>query len=186
MFRDDLFHRLNVVPIDIPPLRERKQDIPALVQHFVLSSGSLKVFEPDAILALQDFPWPGNIRELESLVRRLAVLHTQDVINYRAIQSELVKIAPPLEFYNDPSPTENLFQIMRKVVTEHFDAHYMHRPLESLEELHDYAVYAVEKPLIEWVLRRTGGNQIKAAEVLGINRNTLRTKIRQMGIEVKK
>ena len=186
LFRDDLFHRLNVVPIDIPPLRERKQDIPALVQHFVLSSGSLKVFEPDAILALQDFPWPGNIRELESLVRRLAVLHTQDVINYRAIQSELVKIAPPLEFYNDPSPTENLFQIMRKVVTEHFDAHYMHRPLESLEELHDYAVYAVEKPLIEWVLRRTGGNQIKAAEVLGINRNTLRTKIRQMGIEVKK
>ena len=186
LFRDDLFHRLNVVPLDIPPLRERKEDIPALVQHFLLSSGVLKVFEPAAISAMQEFPWPGNIRMLESFVHRLAVLTAQDVIDERIVRNELIKIEPPPSYYGPPSTAENLFQLMDRTVTEHLDMYYAHQPTEHLKELHEYAVNAVEKPLITWVLAKTGGNQIKAAEVLGINRNTLRTKIRQMNIEVRK
>ncbi len=182
-FRDDLFHRLNVVPLDVPALRERKEDIPALVQHFLVSAGSSKVFQPQAMNALQEFPWPGNIRELESFVRRLAVLSAQDVIDERTVRSELISIGPPLSYYAQGS---NLAAVMEKTVTEHLEAYYAHEPVETLKGMHDYAVNAVEKPLIEWVLAKTGGNQIKAADVLGINRNTLRTKIRQLGIEVRK
>ncbi len=182
-FRHDLYHRLNVVPIHIPPLRERREDIPALVQHFVLSSGSLKVFEPKAVAALQDFPWPGNIRELESFVRRLAALHAYDVIELADVQRELARLTPPSRGF---TADESLPLAMRGLVTEHFDAHYAHIPAESLSGLHDLVVAAAEKPLIEWVLRHTEGNQIRAAAALGINRNTLRVKIRQLGIEVRK
>ncbi len=185
-FRHDLYHRLNVVPIHIPPLRERKEDIPALVQHFVLSSGSLKVFEPKAVAALQAFPWPGNIRELESLVRRLTALHTYDVIEYADVQKELAQLATPASLADDTAAGEGLPQGMSNLVTEYFDGNYGHLPAEGLSDLHAFVVSAAEKPLIEWVLRRTEGNQIKAAAALGINRNTLRVKIRQLGIEVKK
>ncbi|MBU6475902.1 MAG: nitrogen regulation protein NR(I) [Alphaproteobacteria bacterium] len=180
-FRHDLYHRLNVVPIRIPPLRERREDIPALVQHFVLSSGALKVFATEAVAALRDFPWPGNIRELESLVRRLAALHAYDVIELADVQKELSRLAPPA-----PDSAAELPRAMNDLVTAHFDAHYGHVAAEGLSGLHDLVVSAVEKPLIEWVLSRTEGNQIKAAAALGINRNTLRVKIRQLGIEVRK
>ncbi len=183
-FRHDLYHRLNVVPIRIPPLRERKEDIPALVQHFVLSSGSLKVFEPKAVAALQNFPWPGNIRELESLVRRLTALHTYDVIEHADVQKELARLAAPAAAGEDMA--EGLPQGMNNLITEYFDANFGHVPAEGLSNLHALVVSAAEKPLIEWVLRQTEGNQIKAAAALGINRNTLRVKIRQLGVEVKK
>lgn len=180
-FREDLFYRLSVVPIDVPPLRERKEDIPALVQHFLLSSGIVKVFSPQAMSVLQEFSWPGNIRMLESFVHRLAVLTAQDIIDERTVRSELASIALSP---NSALPVQNdLFALMRETVTSYCDAHFSH---EIPKDLHSYVTAAVEQPMIEWVLRNTGGNQIKAAEILGINRNTLRAKIRQLGIEVKK
>jgi len=180
-FREDLFYRLSVVPINVPPLRERKEDIPALVQHFLLSSGLVKVFSPQAMAALQEFSWPGNIRMLESFVHRLAVLTSQDIIDDRTARSELASIA--LSPNAGLPVQENLFALMRETVTSYFDAHFSH---EMPADLHSHVTAAVEQPMIEWVLRNTGGNQIKAAEILGINRNTLRAKIRQLGIEVKK
>jgi len=180
-FREDLFYRLSVVPIAVPPLRERKEDIPALVQHFLLSSGVVKVFSPQAMGALQEFSWPGNIRMLESFVHRLAVLTAQDVIDDRTVRSELASIAPPPG--SGLPMQENLQTLMQETITRYFDAHFAH---DMPEELHGHVTAAVEQPMIEWVLRNTNGNQIKAAEILGINRNTLRAKIRQLGIEVKK
>jgi two-component system nitrogen regulation response regulator GlnG len=180
-FRNDLFYRLSVVPIDVPPLRERKEDIPALVQHFLLSSGVVKVFSPQAMNAMQAFPWPGNIRMLESFVHRLAVLTAQDVIDERTVRSELRSLEPPLD--RSQPQQEDLPALMRETIMGYFDTYFAHEPPE---QLHSYVTSAVEAPMIEWVLRHTGGNQIRAAEILGINRNTLRTKIRELGIEVKK
>jgi len=180
-FREDLFYRLSVVPINVPPLRERKEDIPALVQHFLLSSGVVKVFSPQAMSALQDFAWPGNIRMLESFIHRLAVLTAQDNIDERTVRSELATIA--LASDSSLPISGDLFALMRQTVTSYFDAHFSR---DIPQDLHGYVTAAVEQPMIEWVLRNTGGNQIKAAEILGINRNTLRAKIRQLGIEVKK
>jgi two-component system nitrogen regulation response regulator GlnG len=178
-FREDLYYRLNVVSIDIPPLRRRKEDIPALVQHFVLSSGTLKVFTPEALRALQEFHWPGNIRMLESFVRRLVALTVQDVIDGPTVRNELIVLEPPR---NPVEMSESLFKVMRQAITQHFDTYFTHEPPPP--QLYWYLNTAVEVPMLEWVLRYTGYNQIRAAEILGINRNTLRAKIRKFGIRV--
>jgi two-component system nitrogen regulation response regulator GlnG len=180
VFREDLYYRLNVVPLHIPPLRERAEDIPALVQHFIFTGGLVKVFEPEAMRALQEFRWPGNIRELESFVRRLAVLCAQDVIDCGTVTEELRKLAPAVS-HNAPLG-ENLSQLVDGVLAEYFAAHGGLPPAG----LYDRLLREIEKPLIERMLAATGGNQIKAAEILGLNRNTLRKKIRSLNIEVRK
>ncbi|HYD19554.1 MAG TPA: nitrogen regulation protein NR(I) [Patescibacteria group bacterium] len=172
-FREDLYYRLNVVPVKIPALRERADDIPSLVQHFVFRSGITKVFEPDAMAALQRHPWPGNIRELENVTRRLAALCPQDVIDAATVTDELGGLA------SANIGTGSRAEIIDALMQDYFTA-----PPQG--GLYEPLLREWEKPLIERVLAMTNGNQIKAAELLGLNRNTLRKKIRDLGVEIRR
>ena len=173
-FREDLFYRLNVVPLHVPPLRARTEDIPALVQHFVARSGTAKVFEPEAMEAIQNHPWPGNIRELENFTLRLAALCPQDTIDASTVAEEIAKLKG-----SKAVPSQGRSGLVARIVEDYF----MNLPEGGIYEP---LVREVEKPLIERALAKTKGNQIKAAELLGLNRNTLRKKIRDLGIEVRR
>ena len=194
-FREDLFFRLNVVPLRLPPLRERTEDIPDLIRHFfvrgVADGLSLKTLDQGAMDRLRRYPWPGNIRELENLARRLAAPYPQDVISESLIETELGFSAPlqsPLASANSAPPTN-------RSGGAHPDGDFasaMEAHIGSLfrsfgEELPPVGLYhrllrELEAPLISATLATTRGNQIKAAEVLGLNRNTLRKKIRDLDL----
>jgi two-component system nitrogen regulation response regulator GlnG len=176
-FREDLFYRLNVVTIHLPPLRDRREDIPALVSHFLTAfaqeqCASPKVFSSEATALLMAYSWPGNVRELENVVKRASALATTSLILPDHLPDSIRSRATAQEAGTRPEsfPTEWI----RSELT---------RLQESLDgRLHDHFVACVERPLLELVLRRAGGNQVKAAELLGINRNTLRKRIRELGI----
>lgn len=184
LFREDLFYRLNVVPIRLPPLRERAEDIPALAQHFLGQAKDeglpTKTIEPDAMSLLKTYEWPGNVRELENLVRRLAVLYAEDAIGRDVIEIELRASRPSLDNGTDDDGDD-----LGGFVTRHLDLMF-----DSFEGrlppsgLHGRILREIERPLIEKVLAVTRGNQLKAAALLGVNRNTLRKKIRELDIEV--
>ncbi len=184
LFREDLFYRLNVVPIRLPALRERAEDIPDLVRHFfnlVEKEGlTRKQVEPGAMERLKRYRWPGNVRELENLVRRLAALYSQDVITEAVIESELgqtVTIAPESE-----QPTEDtLTGSVERHLNKYFEGYGEGLPPPGL---YHRILREIEYPLIGIALAATRGNQIKAAELLGLNRNTLRKKIRDLDIQV--
>ena len=184
LFREDLFYRLNVVPIRIPPLRERLEDIPDLVRHF-LSEGTKegldqKTFDRDAMERMKRYAWPGNVRELENLVRRLAALYAQDTITGDVIESELASARPSL---NDGAVGDR--EVLGDGLESYLQAHFREYG-EALPPpgLYNRILRKVEVPLITTALAATRGNQIKAAEVLGLNRNTLRKKIRELDIKV--
>jgi len=177
-FREDLYYRLNVVPLHVPPLRERTEDIPALVQHFLRQSGTLKVLEPAAMAVFRTHGWPGNVRELENAVRRLAALHTEDVIDASAAQSALSAAA-----IAGAAQADNAQSDIAAMVAQALSAD---AGLMAGTDVYGRIIRMVEKPLIVRMLAMTGGNQIKAAELLGLNRNTLRKKIRDLEIDVKK
>jgi two-component system nitrogen regulation response regulator GlnG len=147
-FREDLFYRLNVVALHLPPLRERRRDIPLLVEHF-LAKYTAELGEcgvaPDALDRLVGHDWPGNVRELENVVQRAMVME-------EIIERKLIECVRGLR--------------------EHSSAN-----------LYDLMIGLVEKPLLRAVLRETAGNQVRAAQILGINRNTLRKKLTEHGID---
>jgi two-component system nitrogen regulation response regulator GlnG len=176
-FREDLYYRLNVIPLHIPPLRDRAEDIPALVQHFIAHDKTPKVFEPEAMETIRRHPWPGNIRELENFTRRLSALCPQDIIDAQTVTAELKKLDTARTLA--PATTDRAGMI-GAVLDDYFSI----RPPEG--EVHGQLVAALEKPLIERVLQMTNGNQIRAAEILGLNRNTLRKKIRDLDIEIRR
>jgi two-component system, NtrC family, nitrogen regulation response regulator GlnG len=183
MFRDDLFYRLNVVPIRVPPLRERTEDIPVLVQHFLGRARAEglpgKTIEPDAMTRLKAYPWPGNVRELENLVRRLAVLYAQETIGADVIEAELREGMPG--FGQAEGENGDLSDTISRHLEQLFGTADGRLPLPGL---HGRMMRDVERPLIAKVLAATRGNQLKAASLLGLNRNTLRKKIRELDIEV--
>jgi two-component system nitrogen regulation response regulator GlnG len=183
LFREDLFYRLNVVPIRLPPLRERTEDIPALVRHFfLLAHGEglpLKSLDTAAMERLKAYRWPGNVRELENLVRRLAALYAQEVIGLEAVASELTE-AVPAGAAEAPAG-EGLSTAAERHLRDYFEAHKGGLPPSGL---YDRVLREVERPLITLSLGATRGNQVKAAQLLGLNRNTLRKKIRELDIEV--
>jgi two-component system nitrogen regulation response regulator GlnG len=187
LFREDLFYRLNVVPIRLPPLRERTEDVPELVKHFLTLCASeglpVKSLDAAAIDRLKRHRWPGNVRELENMVRRLAALYTQETIGVDVIEQELSDAAAPVAGA-EPVPAradESLAAAVERHLKVYFDAHQTGLPAAGL---HDRVLREIEKPLILLTLAATRGNQIKAAQVLGINRNTLRKKIRDLDIHV--
>ncbi len=185
LFREDLFYRLNVVPIRLPPLRERSEDIPALVRHFLNQAAAeglpQKSLDQAAMERLKQHRWPGNVRELENLVRRLAALYSQDVIGVELINAELADVAPVAQAGEEPARAEGLAAAVERHIRGYFDAHKGGLPPPGL---YDRVLHEIERPLIGLSLGATRGNQIKAAHLLGLNRNTLRKKIRELDIQV--
>jgi two-component system nitrogen regulation response regulator GlnG len=183
-FRDDLFYRLNVAPIRLPPLRERSSDIPPLVRHFAALAAKeglpVKTIDDTAMERLQQYRWPGNVRELENLVRRLAALYPQEVIGLDVIEAELAE-GPPAETPAEAPGGEGLSSAVERHINDYFAAHKGDLPAAGL---YDRILREIERPLIVATLGATRGNQIKAAHLLGLNRNTLRKKIRELDIPV--
>ncbi|HLF58823.1 MAG TPA: nitrogen regulation protein NR(I) [Alphaproteobacteria bacterium] len=184
LFREDLFYRLNVVPIRVPPLRERTEDIPALVRHFLAQAAAEglppKRLDATALERLRTYRWPGNVRELENLVRRLAALYSQEVIGMDAIEAELAEALPPIR----PSgviEADSLGSAVERHLRDYFGAHKNALPAAGL---YGRILKEVERPLISLTLEATRGNQIRAARLLGVNRNTLRKRIRELDIHV--
>jgi two-component system nitrogen regulation response regulator GlnG len=184
LFREDLFYRLNVVPIRLPPLRERSDDVPALVRHFlaqVTEEGlPQKNFTAGAMDRLKEYRWPGNVRELENMVRRVTALYAQEVLDIDVVEQELAELTPAAPMAEIPA-NEGMGQAVERHLKEYFAAHKDALPAGGL---YDRVVREVERPLIALTLTATRGNQIKAAQLLGVNRNTLRKKIRELDIQV--
>jgi two-component system nitrogen regulation response regulator GlnG len=185
IFREDLYYRLNVVPIRLPPLRERVEDIPELVRHFLRQSNaegnSEKVLDQEAIEGLKQHHWPGNIRELENLIRRLTALYAHDTVGIDAIKKELPEFSKRNGLNGLGFNGDGLADAVAKQLETYFEAHKDGVPPAGL---YDRILHEIERPLITMTLNSTKGNQIKAAAVLGLNRNTLRKKIRLLDISV--
>jgi len=185
-FREDLFYRLNVVPIRLPPLRDRAEDIPLLARHFLeraRESGlAVKLLDQGAVDALRAYRWPGNVRELENLMRRLAALYPQEVISDEVVAAELAEIGgEPEPNHASPGTPEPLAQAVERHIRQFLASQRDGMPMR---DIYDRVIAEVERPLIQMTLTATRGNQIKAASMLGLNRNTLRKKIRDLEIPV--
>jgi two-component system nitrogen regulation response regulator GlnG len=182
VFREDLYYRLNVVPIRIPPLRQRAEDIPELVAHFLAQSSAdglpAKTIDTAALDRLKAYRWPGNVRELENLVKRLVALYSEPAITAAIIEMELAGQEPIID---DSSRADTLSGTIERHLRDYFDGHDGELPPPGL---YDRILRELEKPLIGLTLQATRGNQVKAADLLGLNRNTLRKKIRDLDINV--
>lgn len=186
LFREDLFYRLNVVPIRLPPLRERIEDVPALINHFLSIAArdglATKSIDSLAMERLQSYRWPGNVRELENLVQRLCALYSQEDIGRDIIEAELSdSLTGDSDSSDLPAESQSLSEAVELHLSEYFRAHDGGLPAPGL---YDRILREIEKPLLTLCLAATRGNQIKTAALLGINRNTLRKKIRELDIEV--
>jgi two-component system nitrogen regulation response regulator GlnG len=186
-FREDLFFRVNVVPVRLPPLRERPEDVPDLVRHFLVQSGKeglpAKQFTRDALDALARHRWPGNVRELHNLVRRLAVLQADETITAAIVEQELAEPGRGLAAGEDVGPNSDysVTRFMERYLARYFAEFGDTLPPDGLLQR---VLREFEVPLINAALAATNGNQLRAADLLGINRNTLRSKIRGYGLKV--
>jgi two-component system nitrogen regulation response regulator GlnG len=189
LFREDLFYRLNVVPLRLPALRERAEDVPDLVRHFFTRGEAeglqAKRISSGGMEALKHYPWPGNVRELENLVRRLAALYPQEEISRETIENELstrVRSDASGDATGGVIPVDlTIGRAVEHVLQRYFAEFGQELPPSGL---YDRVLAEVEYPLILAAVAATRGNQIKAAELLGLNRNTLRKKIRDLGVNV--
>jgi len=181
LFREDLYYRLNVVPIFVPPLRERQDDIPLLINHFINNFSNIdtekKSIDTDAMVKLKNYQWPGNVRELENLIKRIIILTPQEIIDLDTINLYLSKY----ETINNINRSSSLGASVEKHLSQYFDLHKNELPATGL---YDRIIHEVERPLIIKTLKLVKGNQLKAAELLGINRNTLRKKIIYLDIDI--
>ena len=181
-FRDDLYFRLNVIPLHIPPLRERSTDLASLVDFFIAKvNGDMGTqvsgVSPDALKELQQYDWPGNVRELENVIIRAAVLSPGPILSSR----DFALSSAPEPASNDYDSL-SLEEIIRGKLADYF----RRTRGVQVENLYSVVMARVERPLIELTLQATRGNQIRAAQLLGINRNTLRKKITDLKITVKR
>lgn len=176
-FRDDLLFRLNVAEIRIPPLSERERDTYELAASFLanISQDNNRRFETEALDILHRHNWAGNVRELENLVRRLALLYSDDIITADMVLQEFSR---KLESGQAPEDSQTLETLLEEACSHHI----RQESPEDGDTLYQSALAWIEKPLIVEALRVTGGNRAKAAEKLGIHRNTLRTKLKSLEI----
>ena len=166
----------------MPALRERREDIPELVSHFLSQCADeglpWKSIDESALDRMQAYHWPGNVREMENLVRRLAALYSEETIGIQAIEAELA-VEPP------PEPTNRAGNGIGDAVEIHLRDYFAaHGNVMPPAGLYDRVLKEVERPLISQSLAATRGNQLRAAKLLGLNRNTLRKKIRELNIPV--
>lgn len=182
-FREDLYYRLNVVPITLAPLRERRDDIPELVRYFLdrtCTELSIppKQLTPEAMALLARYSWPGNVRELENTIKRAVILSNDPMLteaDFDGLQPEGGETAMTPQ---DASLEAIVEAKLRSCLTG----------IEKLDksDIHAKVLQQVERPLIRFILEKTRWNQVKAADILGINRNTLRKKIHDLEIELKR
>ena len=181
LFREDLFFRLNVAPVRLPPLRERTEDIPDLARSFLLRANReglpAKTIDQGALDRLKSYDWPGNVRELENLIRRICALYGEDMITARIIERELTDHSAQAPGQEGPVTLSGL--------VERYLQSYFATQADGVPPigLYDRILEEVEAPLIRLTLSATRGNQVRAAEILGLNRNTLRKKINDLGVE---
>ena len=184
LFREDLYYRLNVVPLRLPPLRERAEDIGDLVRHFLRQAAreglGQKSIETAAIERLKAHPWPGNVRELENFVRRVGALYTQETLTAQIIDQELAEAAPKRSTTSESEP-KDFSEMVERHLAQYFASFGKDLPPPGL---YDRVIRQVEPPLLSAALAATRGNQIRAAELLGLNRNTLRSRIKALDIRV--
>jgi two-component system nitrogen regulation response regulator GlnG len=184
LFREDLFFRLNVAPLRLPPLRDRADDIPDLARAFLLRANReglpSKTIDAAALDRLKQHPWPGNVRELENLVRRICALYGEDLITARIVERELADQQPAVQGEEGPA---TLSQLVERKLSSYFADQPDGLPPVGL---YDRVLEEVERPLIQLTLSATRGNQVRAAEILGLNRNTLRKKISDLGVEMQR
>ncbi len=179
-FREDLFYRLNVVPVTLPALRSRRQDVALLARHFLdLAAESglpRKSLDAGAIAVLERHDWPGNVRELENIMRRVAVLSRDDRIGEGDILHMLGERAAAPSQGGDGGIAAAVLALLDRLAIEQPGA-------LADGTLYDRVIGEVERPLILALLARHGQNQLRAAKALGINRNTLRKRLDSLGID---
>jgi len=182
LFREDLYFRLNVAPIRLPPLRDRLEDVPDLARHFLLRAHReglpSKTIDQGAIERLKGHSWPGNVRELENLLRRICALYPEDLITTRIVDLELTdrSVAAP----GNPAAAS-----LADIVGDHLASYFASQPQGTPPDgLFERVMAEVERPLIRLTLAATQGNQLRAAKVLGLNRNTLRKRIHELQIDI--
>jgi two-component system nitrogen regulation response regulator GlnG len=174
-FREDLFYRLNVIQINIPPLRKRKDDIVTLagffMQKFQQNDAKKKVLTPETLKILRAYDWPGNVRELENAVQRAITLSPGDKIFPDVLPPQIFKPGHGVGISFENFLEEKLVDLVDR--------------MGGLDrgDIYTMVLHRVEKPLITLVLKKTEGNQVRAAQLLGINRNTLRKKIKELGVK---
>jgi len=175
-FREDLYYRLNVVPIHMPPLRERPEDIESLARHFLQQAAQeglpQRQLSSGAADLLSRQQWPGNVRELKNFIFRVALLARDDVIDEQVLEPMLTGgTEPPIESFRKPEGMDEAV------------AHWLRMASPRSGSVYASALAELERPLFSEILRRTGGNQLRAAQELGINRNTLRKRLTELGID---
>jgi two-component system nitrogen regulation response regulator GlnG len=180
LFREDLYFRLNVAPIRVPPLRERVDDIPELARAFLLRASReglpSKTIDQAALDRLKLHDWPGNVRELENLIRRICALYGEETIGARIVERELAEQATTPAGEGPIS----LATLVERNLASYFASQPGGVPPTGL---YDRILAEIERPLFQLTLAATRGNQMRAAEVLGLNRNTLRKRLHDLGIE---
>lgn len=180
LFREDLFFRLNVVPLRLPPLRERTEDIPDLVRHFlaVCEAEGLpaRFLDNSAMERLKLHRWPGNVRELENLARRMSAIQADERISEEAVALALASNQPPPEEISHGAANSTLGEYTESYLADYFSQYGSATPPPGL---YDKIIKEVEEPLLNAALSAVNGNQLKASKLLGINRNTLRKKMKE-------
>ncbi len=179
-FREDLYYRLNVVPISLPALRDRREDIPMLVEFFLKRAKQdlgIDIMEcsPEALQLLKSHDWPGNVRELENVIKRAALLSPNHVLT-----------PPDFPGLLDTGRVRSQDESLEALVARKLENSLAQMNLQEMNNLYEMVLHQVERPLINIVLNKTRGNQVQTADILGINRNTLRKKIKTLEIDVKR
>jgi two-component system, NtrC family, nitrogen regulation response regulator GlnG len=183
-FREDLFFRLNVVPLQIPSLRERLEDLPDLTRHFLERASTeglpRKDISSEAVAALQTYRWPGNVRELENLIKRLMAMESDDTITANSVMRELASNTPARQPSVMSTGFDQPAEFFENYLADYFGSFGSSLPPTGLYER---VLAEIEPPLLRASLAATNGNQLRAADLLGINRNTLRTKLRSRNVK---